>query len=147
MRSGLAVALIVALFQVAGASAQTGRAVTGVGQTKPPTRDASPPATGAPSDALPASAANDDTKTEEQNHAELLARIRRADEARRARDRASDELMARWEFAVCVGCGPSLKPFRRVWTNPVRVLAGISASADDKRQARSGARWTLLVMR
>lgn len=149
MRSTLATAVIAAatVLLTTPAFAQAERSVTGVGQTKPPSRDAAPPATSAPLDAPPAGGIDGANKTEEQKRAELVEAIRKGQEAQRARDRAADELMARWEFAVCVGCGPSLKPFRRVWTNPLRVLAGIPATDDDKRNGRMRTRWTTLVMR
>jgi hypothetical protein len=140
MRAILTATMLAAsmLFLGAPVCAQTGRSITGTGQTKPPSRDAAPPATSAPLDPAPSG---------DQKQAEVNEAIRRGQEAQRARDRASDALMERWEFAVCVGCGPSLKPFRRVWTNPLRVLAGIPTLDDDKRNGRLGIRWVSLVVR
>ena len=145
MRSILTVTVFTVLFAASGASAQSGRTITGTGQTKPPSRSAAPPATRAPLETPPMSAEPNDGKTEEQTRAEVVENIRRGEQAQRARDRAADELMARWEFAVCVGCNASLKPFRRVWTNPLRVLAGIPALEDDKRRGRLGAQWASLI--
>lgn len=136
MHSKLMLIVVGAALLGSSAFAQTGRTITGTGQTKPPSRSAAPPATSAPLDPAPAGDTSDSGKTDEQKQAEAIENIRRGQAAQRARDRASDELMARWEFAICVGCGPSPKTFRRVWTNPLRVLAGISASEDDKRATR-----------
>lgn len=132
MRPTQVVLAFAAVLLVSDACAQSGRTVTGAGQTKPPSRDAAPPATGG---------------SDEQKQTELSEAIRRGQERQQARDRATDELFERWQFAVCVGCNVVNKPFRRVWTNPLRVLAGIPASEDDKRQARPSARWASLVTR
>lgn len=146
-RTSYVVLSLIAALASTGVNAQAGRTVTGVGQTKPPSRSAAPPATSAPLDAAPASGSDESRKTDDQKQADAIEAIRRGQERQRARDQATDELFARWEFAVCLGCGPSLKPARRVWTNPVRVLAGISASEDDKRQGRLHLRWTSLTVR
>jgi len=77
----------------------------------------------------PSSAATSDEKA---------AETRRAIELGQARQRAADErntrIWRRWDFAVCIGCGPMPKGFRSVYTTPARVLAGFIAADDDDRQ-------------
>jgi hypothetical protein len=77
----------------------------------------------------PSSAATSDEKA---------AETRRAIELGQARQRAADErntrIWRRWDFAVCIGCGPMPKGFRAVYTTPARVLAGFIAADDDERR-------------
>lgn len=69
---------------------------------------------------------------------EKAAELRRAIEQGQAEQRAVDErntrIWRRWDFAVCIGCGPMPKGFRIVYTTPGRVLAGFTAADDDDRQ-------------
>ena len=69
---------------------------------------------------------------------EKAAEVRQAIERGQARQRAVDErntrIWRRWDFAVCIGCGPVPKGFRMVYTTPARVLAGFIAADDDERQ-------------
>ena len=69
---------------------------------------------------------------------EKAAEVRQAIERGQARQRTVDErntrIWRRWDFAVCIGCGPMPKGFRMVYTTPARVLAGFIAADDDERQ-------------
>jgi hypothetical protein len=72
---------------------------------------------------------------------EKTAEIRRAIQEGQARQKATDarneRVWRRWDYAVCVGCGPMPKKFRIVYTTPARVLAGFIAADDDEiRKAR-----------
>lgn len=71
---------------------------------------------------------------------EKAAEIRKAIERGQARQRATDErntrIWRRWDFAVCIGCGPAPKGFKAVYTTPARVLAGFIAADDDERRMR-----------
>jgi hypothetical protein len=88
-------------------------------QGKPRPRPAMPPSLDATSD-------------------EKAAETRRAIDRGQARQRTVDErntrIWRRWDFAVCIGCGPIPKGFRIVYTTPARVLAGFIAADDDERQ-------------
>ncbi|GJE61594.1 hypothetical protein [Methylobacterium trifolii] len=53
-------------------------------------------------------------------------------------DRKNNALWTRWIFAVCVQCSITPKNVRIVYTNPIRVLAGIPAAMDDARRLRRG---------
>lgn len=119
---------------------QDTRATTAVGQTKPPSGDEGPTTTAPADNASPSGPAPG------MSPEELQRNIRAGEEKQRTRDRASNDLMTRWDFAICIGCNTFAKPFRRVWTNPLRVLAGIPATEDDKRQARLTMRWSSLVI-
>ena len=72
------------------------------------------------------------------NSDEKAAEVRRAIEEGQARQKATDarneRVWRRWDFAVCIGCGPMPKKFRIVYTTPARVLAGFIAADDDDRQ-------------
>ena len=69
---------------------------------------------------------------------EKAAEVRRAIQEGQARQRATDarneRVWRRWDYAVCIGCGPMPKKFRIVYTTPARVLAGFIAADDDDRQ-------------
>lgn len=71
---------------------------------------------------------------------EKAAEIRRSIELGQARQRGVDarntRIWRRWDFAVCIGCGPMPKGFRMVYTTPARVLAGFIAADDDERRMR-----------
>ncbi|MFC5552898.1 hypothetical protein [Methylobacterium iners] len=75
---------------------------------------------------------------------EKAAEIKRLIEAGQARQRATDArntfIWKRWDYAVCIGCGPMPKTFRIVHTTPSRVLAGFLAANDDQRSMRSSKR-------
>lgn len=68
---------------------------------------------------------------------EKAAEIKRLIEIGQLRQRAADahntRIWQRWDFAVCIGCGPMPKRFRIVYTTPARVLAGYLAADDDAR--------------
>ena len=73
---------------------------------------------------------------------EKAAEIRRLIEVGQARQRSVDahntRIWQRWDYAVCIGCGPMPKRFRIVYTTPARGLAGIlAADDDDARERRS----------
>lgn len=73
---------------------------------------------------------------------EKAAEVRRLIEVGQARQRSVDahntRIWQRWDYAVCIGCGPMPKTFRIVYTTPSRVLAGIlAADDDDARERRS----------
>ena len=116
------------------------RNTTSVGQTKPSSGDA------VPTGDAPQSDADKGTTSAPMSDKEVQQNLKAAQERRRARDNASNDLMTRWEFAICIGCNEFGKPFRRVWTNPLRVLAGIPALEDDKRQGRLSIRWTSMII-
>ena len=88
-------------------------------QGKPQPRPATPP---------PIDAASD------EKAAELKAAIQRGQARQRATDERNTRIWRRWDFAVCIGCGPMPKGFRVVYTTPSRVLAGFIAADDDDRQ-------------
>lgn len=74
-------------------------------------------------------AATSDEKAEEVSRLIEKAKIRQ-----RATDAHNTRIWKRWDFAVCIGCGPMPKGFRVVYTNPARVLAGVLAADDDDRR-------------
>ena len=71
---------------------------------------------------------------------EKAAEVRRMIEMGRAKQEAVDahntRIWKRWDYAVCIGCGPMPKKFRIVYTTPGRVLAGVLAADDDDRRAK-----------
>ena len=62
---------------------------------------------------------------------EKAAEVRRQIEVAQVRQREVDEhntrIWKRWDYAVCIGCGPMPKTFRIDYTTPERVLAGASS--------------------
>jgi hypothetical protein len=88
-------------------------------QGKPQPRPLTPP---------PVDAASD------EQAAELREAIKRGQTRQRATDERNTRIWRRWDFAVCIGCGPMPKNFRIVYTTPSRVLAGFIAADDDERQ-------------
>ncbi len=75
---------------------------------------------------------------------EKAAEIRRLIELGQARQRSVDahntRIWQRWDYAVCIGCGPMPKKFRTVYTTPGRVLAGVLAADDDDRRVKRSPR-------
>ena len=75
---------------------------------------------------------------------EKAAEIKRQIEAGQARQRSVDahntRIWQRWDYAVCIGCGPMPKRFRIVYTTPARVLAGFLAADDDDASGRQSVR-------
>ncbi|WP_375408952.1 hypothetical protein [uncultured Methylobacterium sp.] len=71
---------------------------------------------------------------------EKAAEVKRLIEVGQARQRSVDEhntrIWKRWDYAVCIGCGPMPKKFRIVYTTPERVLAGVLAADDDDARGR-----------
>lgn len=88
-------------------------------QGKPQPRPSAPPSSDATSD---------DKAAETRRLIELGQARQRGVDARNTR------IWRRWDFAVCIGCGPMPKGFRMVYTTPARVLAGFIAADDDERQ-------------
>ena len=88
-------------------------------QGKPQPRLATPPSSDA---------------TGDQKAADMRQAIQRGQERQKATDERNTRIWRRWDFAVCVGCGPIPKGFRAVYTTPARVLAGFIAADDDERQ-------------
>lgn len=74
--------------------------------------------------------------TSDEKAAELKRLIEQAQARQRATDDRNTRIWRRWDFAVCIGCGPVPKGFRTVYTTPARVLAGFVAADDDDRQMR-----------
>lgn len=76
---------------------------------------------------------------------EKAAELRKAIESGQARQRATDErntrIWRRWDFAVCIGCGPVPRGFKAVYITPARVLAGFIAADDDDRRMRGLSLW------
>ena len=72
--------------------------------------------------------------TSDEKAAELRKAIERGQERQRATDERNTRIWRRWDFAVCIGCGPVPKGFKMVYTTPSRVLAGFIAADDDERQ-------------
>ena len=72
--------------------------------------------------------------TSDEKAAELKMAIEHAQARQRATDERNTRIWRRWDFAVCVGCGPVPKGFRMVYTTPARVLAGVIAADDDDRR-------------
>ncbi|MDR7036439.1 MULTISPECIES: hypothetical protein [Methylobacterium] len=66
--------------------------------------------------------------------------MKRAIELGQSRQRETDarnsRIWRRWDYAVCIGCGPMPKRIRIVYTTPARVLAGHIAADDDEAFAR-----------
>ncbi|KAB1072619.1 hypothetical protein [Methylobacterium planeticum] len=71
---------------------------------------------------------------------EKAAETRRLIDLGRARQREVEErntrIWKRWDYAVCIGCGPMPRRVRIVYTTPARVLAGFIAADDDERVGR-----------
>ncbi len=71
---------------------------------------------------------------------EKAAEVRRLIEVAQVRQRGVDEhntrIWKRWDYAVCIGCGPMPKKFRIVYTTPERVLAGVLAADDDDARGK-----------
>ena len=71
---------------------------------------------------------------------EKAAEVRRLIEVAQVRQRGVDEhntrIWKRWDYAVCIGCGPMPKKFRIVYTTPERVLAGHLAADDDDERGK-----------
>ena len=87
---------------------------------------------------------------------EKAAEVRRLIEAGQARQRSADarntRIWQRWDYAVCIGCGPMPKKFRIVYTTPARVLAGVLAADDDDareresfKSSRLASSWTAML--
>ena len=74
--------------------------------------------------------------TSDEKAAELKQAIERGQARQRATDERNTRIWRRWDFAVCIGCGPVPKGFRMVYTTPSRVLAGFIAADDDDRRQR-----------
>ncbi|WP_156376072.1 hypothetical protein [Methylobacterium sp. Leaf117] len=74
------------------------------------------------------------TATSDEKAAEIKKAIERGQARQRATDERNTRIWRRWDFAVCIGCGPMPKGFRTVYTTPARVLAGFIAADDDERQ-------------
>jgi hypothetical protein len=74
--------------------------------------------------------------TSDEKAAELKKAIERGQARQRATDERNTRIWRRWDFAVCIGCGPAPKGFRAVYTTPARVLAGFIAADDDDRRIR-----------
>lgn len=72
--------------------------------------------------------------TSDEKAAELKKAIERGQARQRATDERNTRIWRRWDFAVCIGCGPVPKGFRVVYTTPARVLAGFIAADDDERR-------------
>ena len=64
---------------------------------------------------------------------EIKALIEQGIKRQEALEKRNTNVMARWGYAVCIGCGPRPKDFRSVYTHPLRVLAGFVAADDDAR--------------
>ena len=75
-----------------------------------------------------------ESRTDDQKMAEIKALIARARARQRATDSRNTQVWARWNYAVCLGCGWAPKGVRVVHTHPLRVLAGIIAADDDARE-------------
>lgn len=71
--------------------------------------------------------------TSDEKAAELKKAIERGQARQRATDERNTRIWRRWDFAVCIGCGPAPKGFKTVYTTPARVLAGFIAADDDER--------------
>ncbi|MCJ2104351.1 hypothetical protein MKK70_02920 [Methylobacterium sp. E-041] len=76
--------------------------------------------------------------TSDEKAAQIRVLIEKARIRQQAVDRKNETMWSRWTYAVCIGCGPFDKHARVVFTNPLRVLAGIRAADDDERQRASG---------
>ncbi|GEP04444.1 hypothetical protein [Methylobacterium oxalidis] len=74
------------------------------------------------------------------NSDQKAAEVKRAIEIGQGRQREVDarnsRIWRRWDYAVCVGCGPMPRRFRIVYTTPARVLAGFIAADDDEARIR-----------
>jgi hypothetical protein len=77
----------------------------------------------------PAEATSDERAAEIRNMIRLGQLRQQAVEARNTR------IWKRWDYAVCLGCGPIPKGLRIVYTTPSRVLAGFLAADDDAMRA------------
>ncbi len=88
-----------------------------------------PPAPGRPADA-----------TSDERAAEIRNAIKRAQVRQRTVEARNTRIWRRWDYAVCIGCGPVPKGLRIVHTTPARVLAGHLAADDDAapRSVRRG---------
>lgn len=69
--------------------------------------------------------------TSDEKAAEIRRLIKQAQARQQAVEARNTRIWRRWDYAVCVGCGPSPKGLRAVYTTPARVLAGFLASDDD----------------
>lgn len=101
------------------ASAMLGFGTPAFSQGKPQPRPLTPPSSDAASD---------------EKAAEVRKAIQLGQERQRGVDERNTRIWRRWDFAVCIGCGPAPKGFRMVYTTPARVLAGFIAADDDERQ-------------
>lgn len=88
-------------------------------------------------------AAQDDTRTRpapssrpadsasDEKAAETRRLIKLGQVRQQAADARNTRIWKRWDYAVCIGCGPMPKGLRIVYTTPARVLAGFLAADDD----------------
>ncbi|GJE27213.1 hypothetical protein [Methylobacterium organophilum] len=70
----------------------------------------------------------------DERAAEIRAVLAQARKRQESVDRQNTDLWARWTHAVCIGCDPTPKGLRIVHTYPHRVLKGIPAAEDDRRE-------------
>lgn len=71
--------------------------------------------------------------TSDQKAAEMKRWIEIGQQRQKASDARNTKIWKRWDYAVCIGCGPVPKNVRIVYTTPSRVLAGFIAADDDAR--------------
>ena len=74
--------------------------------------------------------------TSEEKAAEIKRQIEVGQARQRSADARNTRIWQRWDYAVCIGCGPMPKRFRIVYTTPARVLAGFLAADDDDARGR-----------
>ncbi|MDO9427343.1 MAG: hypothetical protein Q7T93_10985 [Methylobacterium sp.] len=79
----------------------------------------------------PAPASRPVDPTSEETAAETRRLIRLGQARQQAVDARNTRIWKRWDYAVCIGCGPMPKLLRIVYTTPARVLAGFLAADDD----------------
>lgn len=79
----------------------------------------------------PAPASRPVDPTSDETAAETRRLIRLGQARQQAVDARNTRIWKRWDYAVCIGCGPMPKLLRIVYTTPARVLAGFLAADDD----------------
>lgn len=81
--------------------------------------------------------------TPDQKAAETKRWIEIGRKRQEASDARNTRIWKRWDYAVCIGCGPIPKNLRIVYTTPSRVLAGYIAADDDANGMKRGKRLRL----
>lgn len=76
----------------------------------------------------------------DERAAEIKRQVSHAKQRQERFERQNTDLWSRWTNAVCIGCEPPRRRQRIVYTNPLRVLAGIPAAEDDDRAMKRVAR-------